>query len=43
MTEHKISADKVTIHRWHSSTSCPVRIWATDAQFKDWRKKHFGK
>lgn len=42
MKKYNIKANNIGIHRWYSSTDCPMRIWPQDSQFKEWRKKHFG-
>ena len=42
MRKYGIKAENIGIHRWYSSTDCPILIWDTDAKFLAWRKKHFG-
>jgi hypothetical protein len=40
MGKYEIPLDNVIIHRWVRNTDCPVFIWETDEQFKEWREKH---
>lgn len=40
MKKYNIKKEDVGIHRWFSSTDCPILIWSTDKSFTDWREKN---